>query len=1634
MKKLLSVFLVLVITISMIPVCVPVHAVGTTSDGFEYDIANGEAVITKYIGSAADIVIPSEIDGYPVTRIGFQAFSWLSRIESVVIPEGVYAIEDRVFTMCSKIKSISLPQSLTSIGSEAFSSCSSLESISIPNGVKIIENSTFNGCSSLKNVSLPVSIESLGDQAFYSCYALESINIPKNVTSIGEMAFNGIKTASAITIDPENTSYYFSGNCLIESSTGTIIKGFSDSVIPDDNSIKAIGNSAFSSLRSLTEIRIPEGVVSIGESAFSSCSALESIKLPQSLRSIGRDAFKDTAYYKNDANWQGNILYIDSFLIVAKTDISTSVTVQSGTVAIADLAFLNCASITGITIPSSVLKIGKGIISGCTSITSVRVNSGNPTYHSSNNCIIETVGKALVAGCKSSTIPSDGSVTSIGDYAFYHCRSLTSISIPKSVSSIGKYAFTGCDGLTSISLHNRITSIGEQAFAYCDGITSIYIPESVITIGDSAFFYCSYLNSIDISYGVETIGANAFAYCGNQSRVSMNIVIPDSVTTMGEAAFCGLSYLNSIVISENLSEIPPHAIYNSINLQSVTIPEGVTKIGNNAFFGCSVLSYLSIPASMKSIEYNAFYNCQSLYYVYYGASEARWEDMFISSNNAPIDYADIIFEKDSDPNGFEYEIYNGEAVITGYFGKNTEVVVPDTISGYPVTAIADNAFYDRKAITSVTLPQGIESIGAFAFYNCVSLVTANIPEGLAAIGEYAFFGCTGLETVYYGGAKSDWDYFISIGENNDCLLDADLICAIYEPPVPEGLVYTVTDGEVTITDYTGSEEEIVIPDKIARCPVTAIESEAFRSCKSLKRIGLPEALRRIAPKAFTYCSSLESIAIPKSVTSIGSEAFYGCTSLDTVYIEDIGAWCNISFTGFYSTPMHYATELYLNGSPVTDLVIPDGVTAIKDMAFYSWEGLESISIPSSVNHISTFGAFTDCIDLESITVSRGNTSYYSSGNCIISNSGELIAGCFNSVIPEGVTTIEENAFRGCTQLYEIDIPEGVTAIKDYAFSSCNGLVSITLPESLTSLGGNAFSYCSSLETVNIPGSLEAISEYAFFDCPKLVNVNFAEGVKKIGDYAFMSCDGLKAITLPEGFVSIGKNAFDNCKNLESVTIPASVTTISQYAFNRCSKLSTVYYSGSEAMWSHISIGSSNTPLINAEKIFGKEDLPVPEGLEYSIVDKKVTITKYTGNTSEIVIPDMIEGYPVVEIESNAFENCTTLVSVEIPETVSEIGSCAFLGCSSIKSMTLPDSVTEIQYNTFTGCSSLEEIELPESLERISWLAFSNCSSLENIVIPENVNIIDFGAFQNCSSLRNIIIMNGDSPLQIQNSAFYGCDNIEGAFYTGDYMAWGELVEVGSDNGYLSKWYPEGNISGVYGDFVYQKILYGSEISIVRYIGDDPNPTVPRKIENIPVTLISGSSFAHTPVESVDLPSSVTDISYYAFDGCTNLRKIDIPSSVKSIYFNAFADCSSLETVTIPSGVTSIMFETFSGCTSLKTVYITDSVTSIGDSAFKNCVNLETVYFTGEEEQWDAIDMGNGNSCLTNANIVFVPKPEYTPGDIDGDGKLTAMDSNLLKRIVAGTMPAEGIPAADVNGDGAVNAIDSNILRRTVAGQ
>lgn len=369
----------------------------------------------------------------------------------------------------------------------------------------------------------------------------------------------------------------------------------------------------------------------------------------------------------------------------------------------------------------------------------------------------------------------------------------------------------------------------------------------------------------------------------------------------------------------------------------------------------------------------------------------------------------------------------------------------------------------------------------------------------------------------------------------------------------------IPDGETTIANmaFTYCEEltKVVIPSS-----VTTIGREAFKGCKNLESIEIPSNVTSICAYAFAGCCALKSINIHKNLSMIGLQAFDGCGALTSIVVEEgnfmydsrnncnaiINSATNTLLRGCCNTTIPEGTEVidsyaFSGCKGLTSIVIPKGVKKIEKYAFFCCHDLTSVVIPKSVTEISKYGVFSHCESLTSIVVEEGNSIYDSRENCnaIIKNGTTLVAGCSNSVIPNGVEKLEDNAFCGCENLTNIVIPASVTEIGANAFIDCTALTEIVIPDSVVYIWDRAFDN-SGLTSIEVPESVKDLNG-VFMKCEKLKTAT-VKG--KLEDYRadcvfpFKDCPALETLTFLDCVRYIKEDSCNGCKSLKNIYVPA----------------------------------------------------------------------------------------------------------------------------------------------------------------------------------------------------------------------------------------------------------------------------------------------------------------------------------------------------------------------------------------------------------------------------------------------------------------------------------------------------------------
>ena len=676
--------------------------------------------------------LTSVIIGSSVTTIGKEAFKGCSGLTSVTIPDSVTSIGDRAFVGCSGLTSVIIGSSVITIGDEAFQDCSGLTSVTIPDSVTSIGDRAFEWCRGLTSVSISASVTSIGKEAFKDCSGLTSVTIPDSVTSIGDGAFEWCRGLTAVTYNAINcrnhvygSEAWFKGCSLTSFNIGEGVKQIPDYLacgqsrltsvtIPE--SVTSIGDSAFCGCSGLTSITIPDSVTSIGGGAFGDCKGLNSVTIGSSVTYIGGGAFygcTSLAFVTYNATKCG-VLGYESFCDPVPWFVDcplTALNIGEGVKQIPGYFAFGQKGLTSITIPTSVISVGKGAFRDCESLASVTIPASvsfvgeeafanTPWYNNKPDGMVY-IGKVVYKYkgdmlCNTSVVIKDG-VVSVSPRAFENCKGLTDVTIPDSVSSIGDRAFCFCSGLTVVTIGNSVTSIGKAAFYGCNGLSSVIIPASVTSIGGRAFEGCSGLTTVTIPDSVTTIGGRAFLGCSGLTAVTYNATNCEGpIENRSPDPWFKDSPLTTLNIGEGVKHIPNYLAYCQRGLISITIPASVTSIGDRAFCDCS---------SLTSVTFNAI-NCES-------PVRNPYSDPFF---RGPVSW------------------FKGSPLTTLNIGKG-------------VKQIPDYLACGQRSLTSIAIPASVTSIGGRAFEGCSGLTSVIIPDSVTSIGNKAFEGCTRLTSV-----------------------------------------------------------------------------------------------------------------------------------------------------------------------------------------------------------------------------------------------------------------------------------------------------------------------------------------------------------------------------------------------------------------------------------------------------------------------------------------------------------------------------------------------------------------------------------------------------------------------------------------------------------------------------------------------------------------------------------------------------------------------------------------------------------------------------------------------------------------------------------------------------------------------
>ena len=1163
--------------------------------GNTYLLTNdGWAHLYRYNYQNSELTIAG-VDGYKVI-VHSGSTNGNHELRKLTLLEGVVKLDVSAFRYYYSLKEIILPASLEEIGAYAFAN-TSIDKLVLSDSIKTIEKEAFtsgsifvtcatkpagwsaNWCTSTvvwdyKDVYTDENgisyVLTNGGYAYVYNYDREA----KEITVVG---VDGYKTViTNVFRNNSNLTRVTLAEGVVEIAADAFNNCYNLKEISLPSTLKVIGDCAFISCYNLIHITLPEGLESIGAGAFNG-GGNRHIKLPATVATIGENAFSSNYVYVSLSkapaegwakNWNG-----DSNNVIWNAPEGEFYTDENG------MTYLLTAD-------------GWAHLYRYETKQTLTINGVNGYKTIVHSMYYEGNGNWSVH-----TLILGEGVVKLEANAFRYWYNLESVALPSTLTEIGSYAFYECSNLRSILLPTTVTTVGESAFTH--GVMLLMGTEKPTGwhegwyTGSATNVYLNvkelYTDENGVSYALTNTGlAYVYGYSGDWSHITISgIAGYDVIVT---SIFRNNSSIQSVTLLEGAVKVAPEAFMYCHNLQSITLPASLVEIGSHAFYGAPIEG-LTIPATVQKIEDNAF-NCNSNVYPLMSFKPAGWADNWYSGEAANVLWNFKEFYVD-EASGITYMIHNdGTASVYSYEGDAEELIIG--LEGYTIVGIYPNAFRDAD-FSSITLPEGLVSIGAYAFYHCYYLEQVTLPSTLTEIGAYAFYDCDSLTKV------------------------------------------EIPDGVTKISSYSfydcDSLKTVAIPDG-----VTKIESNAFYSCSNLQTIVLPSKLTEIGDHAFAECYALKNVNLPEGLTKIGNGAFQSCNHLQVTLPSTLVEIGNYAFR--------------YTGSPY--IVIPASVTTIGNQAFTNgyifayadkkpagWDNNWNGSDRKEYVKFNFEKLYTDSYGVTYALFNNKTATLVSFDG----QATEIVLGVEGYTLQE----IPNNFFYNNSNLTSVIIPEGVTKIGEYAFQSCYNLESVTLPSTLTKIGNYAFQSCNLREIV-IPGSVSVIGNGAFESCNNLTKVVISEGTTEIGNYAFRYCYCLASITLPNTLTTIGEYAFYEISGSHITVIPASVTSTGDHAFNN----GTLYSTFAEAPEGWSSTWCDRV-IWNVEKYF-TDEYGVTY-IKYSTEDV-AHIVSINGTVSEIVLggnPD----YPVTEIPAYLLQNRSGITSVIIDPSITIIGDYAF---------------------------------------------------------------------------------------------------------------------------------------------------------------------------------------------------------------------------------------------------------------------------------------------------------------------------------------------------------------------------------------
>ena len=1501
------------------------YVFGTNQYSNSY-LANYNYQKSYYIPSLLEEVIITDVE-----RIPSAAFKECTSIKKIIIPDNLKMIGNSSFELCESLVDIIIPANVEKIEDSAFKSCTSLENIIIPKNVVNIGNYTFEFCESLKSIVVPEGVESIGNSAFASCNLLQSVELPETIKMVG------------------NTPFY---NCPIEIAS-----------IPAE--LCQYINDIY-----LKKLTITSGTT-LKNDVFSDCSSLKEVVIPNSMNYISTNAFMNCPIEKATIPMK----FIDCFNNI---DTLTEIEITNGHT-LEYKAFKGLSSLEKIIIPNTIMTIECGALEGCTNLKELTIpfvgkrrykasdddkypigylfgNYLNSTmnglidqYYSTTNTAATSIYKARIPKTLKEVNITDSQYLQYG--AFYNCYYIEKITLSNSILSIGQKAFYNCTSLNEVILPDEIKYISSSLFYSCKALVNIALPNSVSRIYDNAFTNCTALTNFKMPKDIMRIETDAFNNCTNLTNVYFDGTIEDWCNyepgsnnsnpmyyanyfylkdDNGDIDFEGRKYslLTDLELSDSIDKTNAYQFYNFKCLEKLIIDEGVNVIGQCSFSNCISLKTITLPGILEELGEKAFSNCEALKDIYLSKNiKAIGSSVFYNCTSLEnvyyggeledwLEYS--VTNTSSNPMYYAKNFYVQSDVEDVSYHGNVYNLLNKAIIPNNVSYIKDYQFYGFDCLNEIIMSDSVSEIGVMSFAK-TKLKTIAFSKKLKIFGNFAF--SDSLVNVYYDGTIEDW-------------CDLSLLNDSSNPMYYASKFYIRDDsGDVKFdNNFYKLLKDLVIPENIE-----VIKDNQFYGFDCLSSV-VGSNLTSIGAKAFYNCRNIENIAFSNKLINVSSNSFYGVSPTQATIPDSLisvinkKSLCEVKFIGKTIPADAFADCIHL-----TSVELTDDLSTIKSNAFGNCKKITHIEIPNSVAVIEE-SVFSGCgsmsiIKLPFIGQKRYDNSYstrYPFGYIFGENSYS------------GSSKIKQNYLGGSTSYY---IPTGLKEvvvtdsnyIQEGAFYNCSMLETIKLPDNVTTIDDNAFYNCSNIEKFEIPSSLECISNYTFSNCFSLEKIELTNNLLSIGNEAFTNCRQLKEIEIPKNVVEIGEACFSGCSNLEKMKLPfIGKTRVSSYPFGYI--FGTIKYTNS---------------LVEVEQTYsgGVRTSYIPNSLKtIEITDCSEIQDGAFENCSMVEIITIPQS--ILTIGNNAFKNCSSITNLRMSNEVKNIGKFAFENCISVNNFIIPNSLENIGDSAFLGCVGLNDIYYKGTIEDWANIKLGNTNSnpmsnalnlyildlygdvifddnvyslITDLNISNNIFTINSKSFIGLDCVTSIFINNQVNSIEM--GAFYGCLNVEKI--TLPFV--GEKRYVSTD----SRQYPLGYIFGM--------VEYKKSIEVVQeYYGGKTSFFIPEALKEV----------------------NITNCEYLqrgAFYNCSMLEIINIPKSITCLEEDTFFNCNSLQNAYFCKHIEEIKYGVFENCYSLNSIHLSDKLLRVCSGAFNNCNSINRVYYDGLLDNWINIIFENEKS-------------------------------------------------------------------------